>query len=149
MDNSVSDIFACDRQTGGQTTRTVTIAGPHSGGPANNCDVSYGRSAGQLSGIALRDVKGRYLTAVGRDAVMQSRNRTAGKDEIFVAEHSHPQVFFTAHNGRMISTRQGRVLLYGADDQSDLSRPNGVRGHVRSWLLNINSRRIWKVIRTH
>jgi len=68
----------------------------------------YGRSAGQLSGIALRDVTGRYLTAVGRDAVVQSRNRTAGKDEIFVAEHSQPQVFFTAHNGRMISTRQGR-----------------------------------------
>jgi len=66
------------------------------------------RSAGQLSGIALRDVTGRYLTAVGRDAVMQSRNRTASKDDIFVAEHSQPQVFFTAHNGRMISTRQGQ-----------------------------------------
>jgi len=66
------------------------------------------RSAGQLSGIALRDVTGRYLTAVGRDAVIQARNRAAGKDEIFVAEHSQPQVFFTAHNGRMISTRQGK-----------------------------------------
>jgi len=68
------------------------------------------RSVGQLSGIALRDITGRYLTAVGRDGVIQARNRTAGKDEIFVAEHSQPQIFFTAHNGRMISTRQG---LYG------------------------------------
>ena len=45
---------------------------------------------------------------MGRDAVIQARNRAAGKDEIFVAEHSQPQVFFTAHNGRMISTRQGK-----------------------------------------
>ena len=70
------------------------------------------RSVGQLSGIALRDVTARYLTAIGRDAVIQSRNRTAGKDEIFIAEHSQPQVFFTAHNGKMISTRQGQSLAF-------------------------------------
>jgi len=73
------------------------------------------RSAGQLSGIALRDVSGRYLTAIGRDAVIQSRNRSVSKDEIFVAEHSQPQVFFTAHNGKMISTRQGRFISSDSD----------------------------------
>jgi hypothetical protein len=55
-----------------------------------------------------RDSTGKYLTAVGRDAVMQARNRTIGKDELFTVEDSQPQVFFTAHNGKMVSIKQGR-----------------------------------------
>jgi len=78
------------------------------------------RSAGQLSGIALRDVTGRYLTAIGRDAVIQARNRAAGKDEIFVAEHSQPQVFFTAHNSKIISTRQGSFRVKNSSKHNQL-----------------------------
>lgn len=65
------------------------------------------RSGQLLSGLALRDSTGKYLTAVGREAVMQARNSTVGKDELFTVEDSHPQVTFRAHNGKMVSIRQG------------------------------------------
>ena len=65
------------------------------------------KSIGQLTGMALKDSAGKYLTAVGRDGVVQGRNRNIGKDELFVVEDSQPQVVFTAHNGKMASVKQG------------------------------------------
>jgi len=59
------------------------------------------------AGLALRDRAGRYLTAVGRDAVVMGRNASAGKDEVFVVEEGHPQVVILAHNGKMVSIKQG------------------------------------------
>ena len=68
------------------------------------------KSVGQLTGMALRDATGKYLTAVGRDGQVQARNRNIGKDELFVVEDSQPQVVFTAHNGKMASIKQGSRL---------------------------------------
>jgi len=59
------------------------------------------------AGLAFRDRSGKYLTGVGRDAVIQTRNASAGKDELFMVEEGHPQVVIFAHNGRMISIKQG------------------------------------------
>ena len=61
--------------------------------------------------MALKDATGKYLTAVGRDAVVQARNRNIGKDELFVVEDSQPQVVFTAHNGKMASIKQGTAFV--------------------------------------
>ncbi len=63
--------------------------------------------SGQYSGMALKDCTGRYLTAVGMDANMQGRNKVISKDELFTLEDSHPQVFFTAHNNKKVSIKQG------------------------------------------
>lgn len=63
--------------------------------------------SGQYSGMALKDSTGKYLTAVGREAVMQSRGKNQKQDETFTLEDSHPQVFITAHNGKMVSSKQG------------------------------------------
>merc|ERR1712226_1174451 len=75
--------------------------------------------SGQYSGMALKDSSGRYLTAVGRDAIMQGRNKNVSKDELFTLEDSHPQVFFTAHNGKKVSTKQGVDLTANQDEVSD------------------------------
>lgn len=75
--------------------------------------------SGQYSGLALRDCAGKYLTAVGKDAVMLSRNKTVGKDELWTIEDSQPQVFFTAHNGKMASTKQGIDVTCNQDELSD------------------------------
>lgn len=75
------------------------------------------KSVGSLSGMALRDLSGKYLTAVGRDAVMQGRNRTIGKDELFVVEDSQPQVIFTAHNNKMASIKQGIDVTANQDGE--------------------------------
>ena len=79
------------------------------GDPAKNKDVQYTLElrSGQYSGVAFRDCNGKYLTAVGREAVMQSRNGVVTKDELFTLQDAHPQVYITAHNGKMVSTRQG------------------------------------------
>jgi len=68
--------------------------------------------SGQTSGMALRDCTGKYLTAVGKDAVMSARNKTIGKDELFTIEDSQPQVFFTAHNSKMASIKQGWLVQF-------------------------------------
>jgi len=62
------------------------------------------------AGLALRDRAGRCLTAVGRDAVIQARNASAAKDELFMAEEGHPQVVILAHNGKMVSIKQGLCI---------------------------------------
>jgi hypothetical protein len=63
--------------------------------------------SGNLNGMALKDCNGKYLSGVGRDATLQARNKTVSKDELFIFEESHPQVFITAHNGKMVSSKQG------------------------------------------
>lgn len=73
--------------------------------------------SGQFSGLALKDCTGKYLTAVGREAVMQARNKAIGKDELFTIEDSHPQVVFKAHNGKMVSIRQGVDPTANQDDE--------------------------------
>lgn len=75
--------------------------------------------SGQHSGMALRDSQGKYLTAVGRDAVMQARNKTVGKDELFTIEDSQPQVFVLAHNGKMASIKQGIDVTANRDELTD------------------------------
>jgi fascin 1/2 len=69
--------------------------------------------SGQYSGMALKDNRGKYLTTVGKDAVMQSRNNSFTKDELFTLEDSHPQVFITAHNGKKVSIKQGEKRFNG------------------------------------
>lgn len=67
--------------------------------------------SGQYSGMALKDANGKYLTAVGKDAVMQTRNKSIGKDELFNIEDSQAQAYFVAHNGKMVSLKQGEGYL--------------------------------------
>jgi len=66
------------------------------------------RAAG--AGLAFRDGAAKYLTGVGRDAVVQARNTSASKDELFMVEEGHPQVVIFAHNGKMVSIKQGLSL---------------------------------------
>jgi fascin 1/2 len=48
---------------------------------------------------------------------MQARNATVGKDELFMVDESHPQVFITAHNGKMVSIKQGVDPTANQDDE--------------------------------
>lgn len=74
--------------------------------------------SGQNAGMALKDRKGTYMTAVGTGA-MQSKNKTISKDELFTLEDSHPQGCFYAHNGKKVSTKQGVDLTANQDELSD------------------------------
>lgn len=85
--------------------------------PSPDTSFSLEIKSGQFSGLALKDCTGKYLTAVGREAVMQARNKSIGKDELFTIEDSHPQVIFKAHNGKMVSIRQGVDPTANQDDE--------------------------------
>lgn len=89
--------------------------------PGSNSSIQFTLEirSGQYSGMAFKDCDGKYLMGVGRDAVMQSKNKTVGKDELFTLEDSHPQVFITAHNGKMVSSKQGVDLTANQDELSD------------------------------
>lgn len=57
--------------------------------------------------VAFRDCNGKYLTAVGAGAVVQSRKSTVGKDELFELMDSKPQIQLLASNGKLLSIREG------------------------------------------
>ena len=104
--------------------------------PSGNTNVLFTLEvrSGQHSGLAFRDSAGKYLTAVGREAVMQSRNAAIGKDELFTLEDSHPQVFITAHNEKMVSTRQGQYTsTQYCDELSLISKYNSWSVMCSSW----------------
>ena len=65
--------------------------------------------SGQISGMALKDCKRQYLSAVGANGILKAKNTTIGKDELFRVEQCHPQVFFKANNGKYVSIKQGIV----------------------------------------
>ncbi len=57
--------------------------------------------------VAFQDCMGKYLTAVGASATVQSRKGSIGKDELFDLMDSRPQVQLTASNGKLLSVREG------------------------------------------
>ncbi|CAH1794662.1 unnamed protein product [Owenia fusiformis] len=75
--------------------------------------------SGQFQGLAFRDCVGKYLTAVGPLATMRARNKVVTKDELFTLTDSHPQATFIAHNGKMVSTKQGIDVTANQDEVTD------------------------------
>ena len=57
--------------------------------------------------VAFKDRNGKYLTAVGASATVQSRKATIGKDELFELMDSRPQIQLLAANGKYLSIREG------------------------------------------
>lgn len=63
--------------------------------------------------LAFKDCDGKYLAPTGPTGTLKSgRSSKPGKDELFDLEESHPQVVFTAANGRYVSIRQGKGCLF-------------------------------------
>lgn len=68
--------------------------------------------------VAFRDCKGKYLTAIGPYAKMQTRKDSVGKDELFTIEDSHAQMSFKASNGKLVS-HQGEEIRANQTELTD------------------------------
>ncbi|XP_014674310.1 PREDICTED: protein singed-like [Priapulus caudatus] len=96
--------------------------------------------------MALKDCAGRYLTAVGADGHMKSRNSTVTKDELFSVEESHPQASFVAHNGRRVSTKQGVDLSANQEELTDTEIFQIERVKTsKKWLIRTKQDKYWSL----
>ena len=65
----------------------------------------------QKTGIALMDCKGKFLTTVGNNGVLQTMNTKIGQNELFRVEPSKPQVSLKSIvNGKYLSSTPGITL---------------------------------------
>ena len=55
---------------------------------------------------------GKYLTAVGPQGIVTARSKCVTKDELFMFDPNHAQVSLIAHNGKMVSVKQGIFCIY-------------------------------------
>ncbi|NXA25510.1 FSCN2 protein, partial [Ibidorhyncha struthersii] len=82
---------------------------------ATDSNLPWGFKAGKL---AVKDCAGKYLAPTGPTGTLKSgRSSKPGKDELFDLEESHPQVVFTAANGRYVSIRQGVNVSANQDEE--------------------------------
>ena len=101
--------------------------------------------------VAFLDSQGKYLTAVGASAIVQSRKSTIGKDELFELMDSRPQVQLTASNGKMLSIREGievRAKQTEATDkeifQMEPADLTDMSGNVK-WAFRSCNNKMWTV----
>ena len=98
--------------------------------------------------VAFRDCQGKYLTAIGPHAKVQSRKNTISKDELFTLEDSHAQMSFKAANSKYVSIQgeevranqlsvtDSEIFQLEAVDRSDHS------GNVQ-WAVRSKSMKYW------
>ena len=97
-------------------------------------------------GMAFKDVEGKYLTAIGRDATLQSKNSKVTKDEMFILQDSHIQVCLTAHNGKKVSARQGIDLTAKQEDITDTETFQlELDQKTNQWRLKSCANKLWSV----
>ena len=101
--------------------------------------------------VAFRDSHGKYLTAVGGAAKVQSRKESIGKDELFVLMDSHPQFSLVASNKKLVSIRDGlEVRANQAQDNlsdSEIFQMEAVDRTDKSgnckWAIRGNKKKYW------
>lgn len=57
--------------------------------------------------VAFKDTQGKYLSPFGNEAALRAKSPSVTKAELFILEHAQPQCSLLAHNGRVVSMRQG------------------------------------------
>ena len=102
------------------------------------------------SQVAFRDTNGKFLTAVGASATVQSRKSNIGKDELFELMDSRPQVQLTASNGKLLSIREGievRAKQTEATDkeifQMEPASLTDMSGNVQ-WSFRSCNNKLWR-----
>ena len=105
--------------------------------------------------VAFRDCKGKYLTAVGHAAVLQSRKDTISKDELFQLKDSQSQFFFRASNQKFVTIRDSFEVRAKQPEMTDdeifqLEAVNraDMSGNVK-WAIRGKNKKYWSTAATN
>ncbi|XP_070580844.1 fascin-like [Ptychodera flava] len=99
--------------------------------------------------VAFKDCTGCYLSPIGPTASLKSKNKSPGKDELFVLEDSYPQGVFLAHNGKHVSLKQGQDL--SANQPADTIEDNETfqleyDDDSSKWALRASADKYWTLV---
>ncbi|KAM8796874.1 fascin-2 isoform 2-T2 [Eudromia elegans] len=98
--------------------------------------------------LAFKDCDGKYLAPTGPTGTLKAgRSSKPGKDELFDLEESHPQVVFTAANGRYVSIRQG--VNVSANQDEELNHETfqlQIDGDTNKCSLHTNAGSYWTLV---
>ncbi|XP_002740359.1 fascin-like [Saccoglossus kowalevskii] len=99
--------------------------------------------------VSFKDCEGCYLSCIGQKATMKSKNKSAGKDELFVLEDSYPQGVIIASSGKYVSLKQGQDLSanqdsIGAEETFQLEFDE----FTGKWAFRISADKYWTLAST-
>jgi fascin 1 len=89
---------------------------------------------------------GRYLTAVGPQGILTARSKCVTKDELFTFDANHAQVSLIAHNGKLVSVKQGVDVSANQVEINDTETFQLEEEDVNEkWTLRTNTNKYWKL----
>lgn len=87
---------------------------------------------------------------MGPQGIVTARSKCVTKDELFVFESNHAQVSLIAHNGKLVSTKQG---LDVSANQVELANTETFQLEQdpsnEKWAFRTNANKYWKLENNH
>lgn len=100
--------------------------------------------------IAFKHVSGKYLTSIGPQGIITARSKCLTKDELFILDPNHVQFSLTAHNGKLVSVKQGIDLSANQTELSDTEIFQLEEDqNSEKWTVRTNSNKYWKLEIAH
>lgn len=86
------------------------------------------------------------MTAVGPQGIVTARSKCVTKDELFTFDPNHAQVSLLAHNGKLVSVKQGldvsaNQVEVGDSETFQLEEDN----MHEKWCFRTNKNKYWKL----
>lgn len=69
--------------------------------------------------VAFKDERQKYLTSLGATGLLKATKDSAGPDECFIIEDSHPQIKMTSWQGKKVSVRSSNEVTANQVDTTD------------------------------
>lgn len=96
--------------------------------------------------VAFKHKNGKYLTAVGPQGIVTARSKSVTKDELFTFDPNHAQVSLVAHNGKLVSVKQGLDVSANQIELADTETFQLEEDSVNEkWTFRTNSNKYWKL----
>ena len=86
------------------------------------------------------------MTAVGPQGIVTARSKCVTKDELFTFDPNHIQVSLVAHNGKLVSVKQGLDVSANQVDVADSETFQLEEDSMNEkWSFRTNKNKYWKL----